>query len=304
MLIVVALGDSALVSGERSHGATVEPRALKAAVQALVDIAAAHDVVLTHGNVPQLDVLESREQAAASRLHPSGVDVLGAEAEGIIGYLLDQELANQLPDRHVAALLTQVVVDVDDPAFGAPVQRVGLQFSEDEARELAIGRRWAMARGNGDQFRRVLPSPEPRHIIELATIRLLVDAGTIVVCAGGGGIPVMLGPDGSLRGVEAVVDKDLAAALLAIELEADMLLLLTDVPAVFADWPSAHARPLRSATPTGLRAMTFLADSMAPKVEAACRFVEATGKTAAIGALCDAAAILNGETGTLVRKGL
>jgi carbamate kinase len=299
MLIVVALGDSAFVSGAHADGATVEPHTLKAATQAVAEIATAHDVVLTHGNVPQLDMLESREQGAASRLHPSGADVLGAETEGIIGYLLDQELANQLPDRHVAALLTQVVVDADDPAFGAPAQRVGLQFSEAEARELAIGQRWAMARGRGDRFRRVLPSPAPRQIVELDTIRLLVDAGTIVVCAGGGGIPVVLGRDGSLRGVEAVVDKDLAAALLAIELEADMLLLLTDVPAVYTDWPS-QTRPLRSASPGELRAMTFPAGSMAPKVEAACRFVEATGRTAGIGALRDAAAILKGESGTLV----
>jgi carbamate kinase len=228
------------------------------------------------------------------------IDVLDAESAAMIGYLLNQELCIRLPDREIAALLTQVVVDADDPAFSSPIQPVGRQFTEQHARHLAAGRGWAMTR-SGDHFRRALAAPEPRHIVELAAIRRLVDGGTIVICAGGG-VPVAVGPDGERRGVEAIVEKDLAAALLAVEINADMLLLLTDVPAVFIEWGSPDASPLRLATPTQLRTMTFAAGSMAPKVEAACRFVEATGHTAAIGALPDAAAIVKGEAGTLVRR--
>jgi carbamate kinase len=297
LLTVVALGDNALTSPARTDG-VVQRHQVEVAANAVAEIAATSDVVVTHGNVPQLDMLARRDHAAGAAV-PLPVDVLDAESEGMIGYFLDQELGNRLPHREVAALLTQVVVDADDPAFSSPVKVVGRQFTEDDARHLAAGRGWAMAR-SGDHFRRVLASPEPRHIVELGAIRQLVDVGTIVICAGGGGVPVVVGPDGSLRGLEAVVDKDLAASLLAVELDADMLLLLTDVPAVFARWGSPDAWPLHVATPAQLRAMTFPTGSMAPKVEAACRFVEATGRSAGIGALTDATAIMKGETGTLV----
>jgi carbamate kinase len=299
MLLVVGLGDGPLAPPASGDGAGVEPALVETAARAVAELAIANDVVVTHGNVPQLDLLETRNQVIGRR-RARTVDVLGAETEGIIGYLLDQELASRLPERRVATLLTQVVVDADDPAFTTPAQRLGLQFTETEARALAIGRRWAMARGHHDRFRRVVPSPDPRHIVELDTIRLLVDAGTIVICAGGGGVPVLQEPDGGLRGVEAAVDKDLATARLAVELEADMLVLLTDVAAVYTGWGTTHPRPIESAAPAELRALRLPAGSMGPKVEAACRFAEATGAVAAIGAVHEAARLVKGESGTRV----
>jgi carbamate kinase len=200
----------------------------------------------------------------------------------------------------VATLLTQVVVDPSDPAFNRPTKPIGPLYDQRTIERLATERRWSVAR-DGEHYRRVVPSPEPRSIVELSTIRLLVESGVLVICVGGGGIPVSIDDEGRLRGVEAVIDKDLAAALLAAELQADALLLLTDVPAVEDGFGTARARPLGNVTAAELRKLRFAPGSMAPKVDAACRFVEATRRTAAIGALRDAAAILRGERGTQVR---
>ena len=303
MLIVAALGGNALLRrGQRPDAATQRAN-LAIAAAALADLALDHRLVVTHGNGPQVGFLAL--QAGADPL-----DVLGAETEGQIGYLIEQALTNRLPGRPIATLLTQVVVDRADPAFSRPTKPIGPAYDRATAERLAASRGWTVASDgapDGAGYRRVVASPEPGRIVELATIRLLVEAGVIVVCCGGGGIPVALdsaaGPDGepagALRGVEAVIDKDLAAAALARALGADALLLLTDVAAVFADWP-AGAQPIRRATPATLRAQAFAAGSMGPKVEAACRFAEATGKPACIGALGDAAALLGGRTGTRV----
>jgi carbamate kinase len=228
------------------------------------------------------------------------LDVLGAESEGMIGYLLEQELGNELPGRRVATLLTQTIVDADDPAFARPTKPVGPVYDGATAARLAELRGWTVA-PDGDRWRRVVPSPEPRRILELATIDLLVDAGVIVVCVGGGGIPVVEGPDGSLHGVEAVIDKDRAAALLATGLRADALLLLTDVDAVYEGFGTPDARPIRLASLEELDPDDFAEGSMGPKIEAACRFVRATGGIAAIGSLQDAAAVLRGDAGTTIR---
>jgi carbamate kinase len=217
----------------------------------------------------------------------------------MIGYLLQQGLRNALPEREVATLLTQVVVDAEDPAFAAPTKPIGPVYEPAEAQAVAAARGWQIA-PDGAGMRRVVASPEPSAIVELATIRRLADAGVLVVCAGGGGVPVVRDADGSLTGVEAVVDKDLAAALLATRVGADALLLLTDVPAVEAGWGTPDARPLDAATPDELRALGLAAGSMGPKVEAASRFAEATGGRALIGALEDAAALLAGTAGTSV----
>jgi len=220
----------------------------------------------------------------------------------MIGYLLEQELMNALPGRPAATLLTQVGVDAADPAFAEPSKPIGPVYDERAGKRLAGERGWALAPdGDGDGVRRVVASPEPRAILELATIRLLIGAGVLVVCAGGGGIPVTITDEGAIHGVEAVVDKDRAAALLAEQLGADALLLLTDVPRVVAGWGTAAPVELDRATPTQLRDMSFAAGSMGPKVEAACRFVERTGGLAAIGALDDAEAILAGRAGTQIR---
>jgi carbamate kinase len=297
--VVVALGGNALLRrGERADAATQRGN-VAVAVRAIARLARDHDVVVTHGNGPQIGLLALQGEAYSGE-RPYPLDVLGAETEGMLGYLLQQELTNELGGEPVATLLTQVVVDRDDPAFGRPTKPIGPVYERSAAERLAADRGWTVA-PDGDGYRRVVPSPEPRAIVELPTIRLLVESGVLVVCVGGGGIPVVR-TDGRLDGVEAVIDKDLAAALLASSLEADALLLLTDVPAVEADWRTPVARPIHEASVGELRGMSFASGSMGPKVEAACRFIAAGGGFAGIGALDDAAAILRGERGTRVRR--
>ncbi len=298
MRIVAALGGNALLRrGEPAEAAT-QRRNVDEAVRSLADLAADHELVVTHGNGPQVGLLALQAEAYRE-VGPYPLDVLGAESEGMIGYLIEQRLENELPGRDVATLLTQTLVDPEDPAFRRPTKPIGPVYPGHEARRLAAERGWVVA-PDGEGVRRVVPSPDPIGIVELRTIRRLVEAGVLVICAGGGGIPVVVDEEGGLRGVEAVIDKDLAASLLARLLAADLFLMLTDVPAVLREWPGPAARPIRRARPAVLRAMAFAAGSMGPKVEAACRFVEATGRRAAIGALGDVRAILDGEAGTLV----
>ena len=296
--VVVALGGNALIRrGQRAEAATQRANIVRA-VRAVAAVARRHEVVVTHGNGPQVGLLALQAEAYRD-VAPYPLDVLGAESEGLIGYLLEQELTNALPGRPVATLLTQVSVDAADPAFAQPSKPIGPVYDEPAGKRLAAERGWALA-PDGDGVRRVVASPEPRAILELSSIRLLIDAGVLVVCAGGGGIPVTITAESAIHGVEAVVDKDRAAALLAEQLDADALLLLTDVPRVVAGWGTAAAVELDRATPAQLRDMTFAAGSMGPKVEAACRFAERTGRLAAIGALDDAEAILAGRAGTRI----
>ena len=296
--VVVALGGNALIRrGERAEAATQRANIARA-VRAVAAIARRHQVVVTHGNGPQVGLLALQADAYRD-VAPYPLDVLGAESEGMIGYLLEQELMNALPGRPVATLLTQVTVDAADPAFARPSKPIGPVYEELPGKRLAAEHGWALA-PDARGVRRVVASPQPQAILELATIRLLTSAGVLVVCAGGGGIPVTITAEGAIRGVEAVVDKDRAAALLAEQLDADALLLLTDVPRVVAGWGTAAAVEIDRATPTQLRDLTFAAGSMGPKIEAACRFVERTGGRAAIGALEDAEAILAGRAGTQI----
>jgi carbamate kinase len=298
MRIVVALGGNALLRRGEPAEAEAQRRNVEVAVEAIADLAAEHEVIVTHGNGPQVGLL-ALQGDAYDAVAPYPLDVLGAETEGMIGYLLDQELVNALGGRPVATLLTQVIVDRDDPAFARPSKPIGPVYDRSTAERLAAERGWAVA-PDGPHFRRVVGSPEPRSIVELQTLRLLVEAGVLVVCVGGGGIPVAVDLDGRLRGVEAVIDKDLAAALLARGVGADALLLLTDVPVVQADWGTSLARDIDRAAPWELRRLSFADGSMGPKVEAACRFVEATTGMAGIGALADAREILRGNRGTLI----
>lgn len=300
MRIVIALGGNALLRRGEPCDDETQRRNIAVAAAALARIAREHAVVVTHGNGPQVGLLALQAEAGDPS-HPRGLDVLGAETEGMIGYLVEQEIRNRLPGRSVATLLTQVVVAADDPAFEHPAKPIGPVYSAERAERLAAERGWTVAK-DGEGYRRVVASPEPRRILELDTIRLLLDAGSVVVCAGGGGIPVVESPAGGLHGVEAVIDKDLASALLASELEADALLLLTDVDAVYDDWGTPSATPLREATPRELRQRSFAPGSMAPKVEAACRFVDARGGVAGIGRLEDAEEILAQRRGTIVRS--
>ena len=297
MRVVIALGGNALLRRGERPSADVQQRNVEVAVTAVAEVAREHDVVVTHGNGPQVGLL-ALQAAAYTEIPPYPLDVLGAESEGMIGYLLDQGLTNRLPGRAVATLLTQVVVDESDPAFERPTKPIGPVYSREEAERLAAERGFAIA-PDGGGFRRVVPSPEPRAIVELETIRLLVEAGVLVVCSGGGGIPVVR-RHGALHGVEAVIDKDLAAALLAEELGVDVLLMLTDVPAVERGFGTPEAQALRRATPAELVGLELEAGSMAPKVEAARRFVVRTGGEAAIGMLAEASEILHGRAGTRV----
>jgi carbamate kinase len=299
MKVVIALGGNALLKRGEPMEAGVQRRNVTAASEAVARIARRHSVVVTHGNGPQVGLLALQAESYAP-VRPYPLDMLGAQTEGLIGYLIEQELMRCLPQRAVVTLLTQVVVHSDDPAFKHPVKPIGPVYSEKEARQAAAARGWTMAQ-DGSKWRRVVPSPEPLRIVELAAIRMLVDAGAVVVCAGGGGIPVVLMPDGGVRGAEAVIDKDLSAALLAQQLGAAALLLLTDVDAVHLNWGTNQSEPIREVAPGQLRRHVFAAGSMGPKVEAACRFVESGGQMAGIGRLEDAGRILEGTAGTIVR---
>ena len=298
MRIVAALGGNALLRrGEPAEAANQRANVAVAAA-AIADLARDHEVVLTHGNGPQVGLLALQAEAYPA-VAPYPLDVLGAETEGMIGYLLEQELRNALPGREVATLLTQVVVDAGDPAFARPSKPVGSVYDEAQARALASERGWAVA-PDGELFRRVVASPEPLEVVELPTVRVLIAAGTLVICAGGGGIPVTRSASGRLAGVEGVIDKDLSAELLAEQVGADMLLMLTDVDGVQRDWGTPAAQRIATAAPSELRRSQFAAGSMGPKVDAACRFVEATGGVAAIGRLDEAAEIVAGRAGTRV----
>lgn len=301
MLVVAALGGNALIRrGERMDQA-VQQRNVDAAARSLAELAREHRLVLTHGNGPQVGLLALTQESYAGA-RPYTLDVLGSETQGMIGYLLEEALREALPGHEVATLLTQVVVDPGDPAFQHPTKPIGPTYAEVDARRLASERGWAVA-PDGHSFRRVVPSPEPQRIVEIEAIRLLSRAGVTVICAGGGGVPVAVNADGACFGVEAVVDKDLTTALLARELAADCLLLLTDVEAVELGWGTSDARPIRSASVTSMRAEHFAPGTMGPKVDAACRFVQATGRPAMIGSLDRVDDILHGRSGTTVTPG-
>jgi carbamate kinase len=301
MRVVSALGGNALLRRGEPLTAENQRRNARIAAEALVPIAREHELVISHGNGPQVGLL-ALQGAAYRPTEAYPIDILDAETEGQIGYLIEQELRNVLgPSRHCATLLTQIEVDATDPAFAHPTKPIGPIYTEAEARRLAEARAWTIAR-DGDGYRRVVPSPRPLRILEIGLIDLLVRQGVIVICAGGGGIPAVRRRDGSLIGVEAVIDKDLASALLAREMRANVLLVLTDVDAVYTEWGTSNARPIRRIAPRGIRRFTFAPGSMGPKVEAACAFVEQTGGVAGIGKLADAHAILTGAAGTLITR--
>ncbi|MFJ3905846.1 carbamate kinase [Streptomyces sp. NPDC090025] len=299
MRVVVALGGNALLRRGDKPDADIQLANVRQAVAALAPLAEEHELVVTHGNGPQVGVLALQSAADPALSSPYPFDVLGAETQGMIGYWLLQSLQNALPGRQVCSLINQTLVSVADPAFTDPTKFVGQVYDEATARALAAERDWTV-RQDGAHWRRVVPSPQPARIVETRLIRMLLDQGVIAVCAGGGGVPVVRDEGGSLTGVEAVVDKDLTAALLAEALEADALILLTDVPRVVRGFGTPEAEEIAHTTPAALRAENFPAGSMGPKVDAVCRFVELTGDMAAIGALEDVADILRGKAGTVV----
>jgi carbamate kinase len=299
VLLVVAVGGNALL--ERSEVPTAEAQEshVAVAVTALARLARDHDLVITHGNGPQVGMLGTESALDPALASPYPFDVLGAETQGMIGYFFLQALENALPGRQVVSLICQTEVASNDPAFTHPTKFVGPVYSEEESRRLAAQRGWQV-RPEGVFWRRVVASPEPLAMVEFPTIRTLLGDSAVVICAGGGGIPVTRANDGRLAGAEAVIDKDLAAALLARDLRADALMILTDVAHVEVGFGTAAAQPIGHTTPAALRAQSFPDGSMGPKVEAACRFVEATEKPAMIGRLADAAELLRGTCGTVV----
>lgn len=301
MRIVIALGGNALLRRGEPLTADNQRRNIKIAAEALAPLALKHELVITHGNGPQVGLLALQGAAYKSdEVYP--LDVLDAETEGMIGYLIEQELINLLPpDRRCATLLTQIEVDPNDPAFKHPSKPIGPVYDEKEAKMLADERNWSIA-VDGEHYRRVVASPRPIRIFEQSVIDLLVSQGIIVICAGGGGIPTICRQDGTLVGVEAVIDKDMASSLLAQEMKADLLLMLTDVDAVYQNWGKANARAIKRISPQDIKAFSFAPGTMDPKVQAAIEFVEQSGGFACIGTLEDAAALMNGEAGTLISK--
>ena len=304
MRVVIALGGNALLKRGEPMTAEMQRGNVRSAAPALAAVASKHELVLSHGNGPQVGLL-ALQAAAYAEVEPYPLDVLGAQSEGMIGYVLEQELGNVLPQEvPIATILTMVEVDPGDPAFQDPTKFVGPTYTQEQADRLAANRGWAF-REDGPFWRRVVPSPQPRRIFEIRPIRWLLDQHVIVICAGGGGVPTMFAPANprTLIGVEAVIDKDLASQLLAREVGADLLVMATDVDGVYADWATPEQCRLGQVTSAELRAMPFPAGSMRPKVEAAALFVEGTQRRAAIGALAEIEAIVDGRAGTQVVHG-
>ncbi|WP_219471780.1 carbamate kinase [Nonomuraea rhizosphaerae] len=299
MRVLVALGGNAVL--RRSQKADAEPQIANVAeaVKTLAKLAERHELVVTHGNGPQVGLLALQSANDPRLTKPYPFDTLGAETQGMIGYWMLQALQNALPGRQVLAMVTQTLVTAVDPAFDHPTKFVGPVYEQDEARKLAAEYGWTVA-ADGHYWRRVVPSPAPRRVIETRLIRQMVGAGVVVICAGGGGIPVIRDEHGRLSGVEAVIDKDATASMLAEALDCDAFLILTDVPRVLRGFGTASQTEIAHTTPHELRALDFPAGSMRPKVEAVCRFVETTGDMAAIGELGQAEQILDGSAGTIV----
>jgi carbamate kinase len=300
MRLVVAIGGNALLRRGQVPSAANQLDNIRVAALQLARVAAGNELVLTHGNGPQVGLL-ALQSAAYKDVDSYPLDVLGAETDGMIGYLIEQELSNALPaSRTVATLLTRVEVDPLDPAFDHPTKPIGAMYTPPEAQRLAAARHWTVA-PDGAGYRRVVASPQPLRVLGLDPIRWLLERGAVVIAAGGGGIPVARGFEGrNLQGVDAVIDKDLCSALLARGIEADCLVIATDVTAVFLDWGTPAQRAVGKVTPQALARQSFAAGSMGPKVLAACQFVLATGKRAVIGSLDQIESMLDGSAGTQV----
>jgi carbamate kinase len=299
--ILVALGGNALLKRGEPMTSDVQRANIQTAARALAPVAERHQLVLSHGNGPQVGLL-ALQSAAYKDVEAYPLDVLGAQTEGMIGYLIEQELGNLLPaEVPFATILTMIEVDADDPAFADPTKFVGPQYDDEAAEALAAEKGWVFKR-DGERLRRVVASPAPKRIFEIRPIRWLLDKGVLVICAGGGGIPTtwVAGRERTLGGVEAVIDKDLASELLSREVDADLFVMATDVDAVYEGWGTPDQRRLDQVTTDEMRAMPFAAGSMGPKVAAAIRFVDATGRRAAIGALEDIEKIVDGRAGTTV----
>ncbi|OHV26505.1 carbamate kinase [Rhizobium sp. RMa-01] len=303
MRVVIALGGNALLRRGEAMTADTQRRNARVAAQAIAPLAAEHEIVVTHGNGPQVGLL-ALQGAAYKPEEAYPLDVLGAETEGMIGYMLEQELGNLLPfEQPLATLLTMVEVDAADPGFQNPTKFVGPVYEQAEAERIRAEKGWVFKQ-DGEKWRRVVASPAPKRIFEIRPVRWLLEQRTIVICAGGGGIPTMYekGSDRKLIGVEAVIDKDLCSELLARELYADLLIMATDAEAVCTDWGKPSQKAIHQARPDDFKQFSFPAGSMGPKVDAACHFARTGGRTAAIGSLADIAGMVRGERGTIISE--
>lgn len=304
MRIVIALGGNALLRRSERLTTEAQRRNVRIAARAIAPLALEHSVVVVHGNGPQVGLLSLQAESYGGA-DPYPLDVLDAGTQGMIGYLIQQELRSLLPPAYqVATMLTMIVVDPDDPAFARPTKFVGPLYTQVEADILAAQKGWSF-RVDGNSWRRVVPSPEPRSVLEILPIRWLLERQALVICAGGGGIPITHGStvSGVLTGVEAVIDKDLAGELVARDVGASLFVMATDVDGVYTDWGSPAQKRIDWTTPDELSGEEFATGSMGPKVEAACRFVRHTGRRAVIGSLDDITGIVRGDAGTSVVAG-
>lgn len=299
MRIVVALGGNALLRRGEPLTADNQRKNVKIACEQIAKIYPNNELVIAHGNGPQVGLL-ALQGAAYQDVPTYPLDVLGAESVGMIGYMIQQELGNLVPfEVPFATLLTQVEVDKDDPAFQHPTKPIGPVYTKQEAEKLAAEKHWTIAE-DGDKYRRVVPSPLPKRIFEIRPVKWLLEKGTIVICAGGGGIPTFYDDNGDLVGVEAVIDKDLCSALLAYDINADLFIIATDVSGVFINWGKPDQKAIACASPEAMEKLNFAAGSMGPKVKAAINFARQTGKDAVIGSLSDIVDIVAGKAGTRI----
>ena len=297
MRIVVALGGNALLRRGQPMTAENQRENVRIAAKSLAPITEGNQFVISQGNGPQVGLL-ALQSSAYEEVEAYPLDVLGAQTEGMIGYMIEQELGNLLPiEVPFATILTMVEVDPEDPAFQNPTKPIGPIYTYEDSKLLETEKGWTM-KPDGEYWRRVVPSPEPHRIFEMRPIHWLLEKGTIVICAGGGGIPTIFNSEGNLEGVEVVIDKDRASSLLAFELEADLLIMATDADGVYLNWGTDSAEKILTTTPDEIEKHEFEEGSMGPKVEAACDFVRRTGQRAVIGSLADLPAMVAGNAGT------
>ncbi|WP_281645239.1 carbamate kinase [Parendozoicomonas sp. Alg238-R29] len=298
MRIVIALGGNAMLQRGQPLEASIQRENIRNAAEVIARVAQKHEVILTHGNGPQVGLL-ALQNAAYDKVSPYPLDVLGAETAGMIGYMMEQELYNQMPGAQVATLVTQTLVDNNDPAFQNPTKFVGPVYSKEDAEALAAEKGWDI-KADGEYFRRVVPSPLPQSIVEVDIVKKLSEMGALVICSGGGGVPVRKDEEGKLSGVEAVVDKDLTAALMAEQLGADALVIMTDVSAVCINFGQPDQKEIHKASTQSIGELDFPAGSMGPKIDSCANFVEQGGRFAAIGSLYDVEHIVEGQAGTWI----
>ncbi len=300
MRILIALGGNALLKRGQAMAYQTELSNVRKASQQILSLYRDNELIITHGNGPQVGLIALQQEAFKDTVPAYPLDAMGAQSIGLIGYMIQKELTAILgPDSKIVSVLTQTEVDKDDPAFSHPTKPVGPVYEKQTADRLMQEHGWTMAKDN-EHYRRVVASPDPKRILGLSALQTLIDSGHLIICCGGGGIPVYFKNSGELVGAEAVIDKDLASSLLAASLKADLFIIATDVKGIFLNWEQSNQKLIRQTSPAFLRQQKFATGSMGPKVEAACRFVEKTGRTAVVGSLEEIEDLAVGLAGTRI----